>query len=187
MNIIRLSGESCSLQAETPGDSPERPEGTQLAVNVIYTNPAGTSAALEEAVALASDLKRRIRLLAAHVVSIRCPVDVPPVSRSFLERRLLDLAEQGIQGRIETSISLYLCRDPRLALLQAIEPRSLVVVGCSRRWWPWREESLARALRSKAHQVVLVNPRHGGDNVGSLLSRDRHPVFHSVLGLHQGL
>ncbi len=183
MNLVQFSGELPGLESAAP----EHPEGAQLTVNVIYTNPGGTLAALEEAEALASDLNRRIRLLAAHVVPIRFPVDSPPVSRSFLERRLLDLVARGIQGLIETSISLYLCRNARLGLRQALAPRSLVIVGCARRWWPWKEESLARMLRSEGHQVVLVNPRHGGFNVGSLLSRDRHPVLHSLLGLHQGL
>jgi hypothetical protein len=180
MNLTGLCSEFPGLQFATP----EHPEDTQLVINVVYTSPGGTLVALEEAAALASDLKGRIALVAAHAVPIAFPVDSPPVSRSFLEQRLLDLAAKGAQGRAETSVRLYLCRNPRLALRKAFGPRSLVIVGCSQRWWPRKEQGLARMLRLEGHQVILVKSGHGGFNAGSFLSGDRRTVLHSLLGLH---
>jgi len=75
----------------------------------------------------------------------------------YTEQRLLDLAYRGAQGPLETSVQLYLCRDKRQALLRALKPKSLVVIGGKARWWPTKESKLAGVLRSIGHQVVVAN------------------------------
>jgi len=126
-------------------------------VNVIFTDSESTLAALEMAGSLASNLGARINLVAAQVVPLVFPLTRPPVAVDYTEQRLLDLAYRGAQGPLETSVQLYLCRDKRQALLRALKPKSLVVIGGKARWWPTKESKLAGVLRSNGHQVVVAN------------------------------
>src|SRR5205807_6174084 len=80
----------------------------------------------------------------------------PPVSIELTERRLLDLARQGAQGPVVISVQLYLCRDRRLCLLEALKPQSLVVLGGRARWWPTKETKLARMLQFAGHHVIFA-------------------------------
>src|SRR6185436_18478235 len=73
----------------------------QLEVNVIYTNPKATGAALKSAALLARDLGARIELKAVITVPMRLPLDQPPVSVSFLERLLAKLVCQVGQSPCE--------------------------------------------------------------------------------------
>jgi hypothetical protein len=128
----------------------------ELKVNVIFTNPKGTLAALSTAETLAHDLRGRISLLAFRHVPLPFPLARPPVSVAFLEQRLLAIARAGAQGRLRAAIHLYLCRDKRQAIRRALEPQSLVVVGGSGRWWHGEERALAKMLRSEGFRVVFV-------------------------------
>jgi len=58
--------------------------------------------------------------------------------------------------RVETRVSIYLCRDPLETLRSVLKPHSLVVVGSRKRWWPTAEERLAKKLRHFGHQVVVT-------------------------------
>jgi hypothetical protein len=51
---------------------------------------------------------------------------------------------------------MYLCRDSSETLLAVLKPRSLVVIGGRRRWWPTREERLAKKLRGAGHEVIFA-------------------------------
>ena len=130
---------------------------SEIEVNVIFTDSESTLAALEMAGSLASNLGARINLVAAQVVPLVFPLTRPPVAVDYTEQRLLDLAYRGGQGPLETSVQLYLCRDKRQALLRALKPKSLVVIGGKARWWPTKESKLAGVLRSNGHQVVVAN------------------------------
>ena len=59
-------------------------------------------------------------------------------------------------SRVETRVSIYLCRDLLEILQSVLKPHSLVVVGSRKRWWPTREKRLARKLRALGHQVVVT-------------------------------
>jgi len=140
-----------------PGRAAETNPGNELEINVIFTDHRGTLGALKTAGALAHQLRAHINLLVPRVVPYAFPLASPPVSIQFTERRLLDLAHRGAQGPIVISVQLYLCRDPRLCLLEALEPRSLVVVGGRARWWPTKETKLARTLQFAGHHVVFAS------------------------------
>jgi len=56
---------------------------------------------------------------------------------------------------VETSVHIYLCRDRFETLASVLSPRSIVVLGGRKRWWPTREKSLASKLRKAGHEVVF--------------------------------
>ena len=60
------------------------------------------------------------------------------------------------KSAVETIVRIYLCRDRWQALEQALRPRSVVVIGGRKRWWPTRESRLARRLRRAGHEVILA-------------------------------
>jgi len=128
----------------------------QLEVNVIYTNPKATGAALKSAALLARDLGARIELKAVITVPMRLPLDQPPVSVSFLERLLAKLVCQVGQSPCEPAVHLYVCRDRAETLREILKPNSLVVVGGRNRWWPTAESRMVKMLRSEGHRVVFV-------------------------------
>ena len=134
----------------------EADPSTDLEVNVIFTDDEGTLTALKTAGALAHNLRARINLLVFQVVPLAFPLQRPPVSIPFTEQRLLDLASQGAQGPLDTTVHLYLCRDMRQVLLQVLRPKSLVVIGGRKSWWRTKESRLARRLRSEGHEVVFA-------------------------------
>src|ERR1700756_1195428 len=75
-----------SLGGERTGHQPGRFE-----VNVIFTDPQATVAALRTAGSLARDLGANIRVRAAITVPYTLPLEEPPVSVAFTERLLSDL------------------------------------------------------------------------------------------------
>lgn len=137
----------------------ESSPGAKLGVNVVFTSAKATLAALKTARRLATDLQARINVVWLCAVPYSLPLDRPPVSVPFIEQQLLELSNQGVQGPWETNILLILCRDERQALLQALGPRSLVVIGSQSRWWPARKNGLAKVLRSHGHQVIFVRSK----------------------------
>ncbi len=143
-------------RSATQDGAPQAGASAKLEVNVIFTNTQGTLAALKMAGYLACNLGARINLVVAQVVPLPFPLTRPPVSVAFTEQRLLDVACQGAQGPLETAVNLYLCRDRGQALLRALKPRSLVVIGGRARWWPTAESRLATMIRSKGHQVIFA-------------------------------
>ena len=138
-----------------PGHS-EQPSATEadpkLDIAVIFTSVEATLAALKEAGALARSLGARITLLVAQVVPYPLALETPPVSIEFNERHFRLIAGQS---RVETTVRIYLCRDGFEALANVLNPRSIVVIGGRRRWWPTRERKLARQLRRAGHEAVF--------------------------------
>lgn len=70
------------------------------------------------------------------------------------ERRFRVIAEAS---PVDTTVRIYLCREPNEVLKNALRRRSLVVLGAPRRWW-WftAEKRLARELRRSRHEVVFI-------------------------------
>ena len=128
----------------------------RLEVNVIFTDPQATVAALKTARSLARDLGACIRVRAAIPVPYPLPLDEPPVAIRFTERLLLDLVGRLELGTFEPSVHVYVCRNQVEALLQVLRPNSLVVIGGRKHWWPTAGSRMANALRSKGHRVVFV-------------------------------
>jgi hypothetical protein len=117
-----------------------------------YTTHELARAALRHA-GVCSDLDVHVNLVDIQVVPFPCPLDQPPINKEFSEHRLVELLkETGLPGRA----ALLYTRDWLEGFRQMLEPGSLVVLATRRRWWPTREEKLARTLTKAGHQVMLL-------------------------------
>ncbi len=125
----------------------------KLEVSVIFTSVKPTLRALQEAALLATRLAARITLLVPQIVPYPLPLSSPPVLLEFNEKRFFTLVNES---HVETSVRIYLCRDRLQTVTNILRPRSLVVLGARRRWWPNGEARLAKQLRSAGHEVVVV-------------------------------
>jgi hypothetical protein len=136
-----------------PENPPVEETRHRLDVFVVFTSVDLTLQALKQAGALAERLESRITLVVPQVVPFPLPLTSPPVLLEFNERRFSVLASQS---PVETIVCIFLCRDRWEALQLALKPRSLVVIGARKGWWPRPEKRLARQLRRAGHEVVLV-------------------------------
>jgi len=152
--VIAQSSRPLVSQSSAAEQEPKR-----LEVNLIFTEPQTTAAALETVESLARDLGACVRLRAAIVVPFQLALDEPPVSIRFIEARLADLVSRLGRDGFESTAHVYLCRDQIDALLQVLCPNSLVVIGGKNRWWPTTASRIAKMLRSKGHRVFFVDAR----------------------------
>jgi hypothetical protein len=125
----------------------------KLDISVVSTSIESTLTALKVAGNLAGSLGGRITLIVPQIVPYPLPLATPPVAVDFHERRLRVLASGY---RVETRVSIYLCRDPVETLMSVLKPHSVVVVGSRRRWWPTAEKRLAAKLRRAGHEVLVT-------------------------------
>jgi hypothetical protein len=138
---------------------PARPtiheSGNRLNISVVFTSVEATLAALKQAGSLASSLGGQITLVVPQIVPYPLPLTSPPVLVDFNERRLKVIASGC---RVETRVSIYLCRDALETLQSVLKPHSLVVIGSHKTWWPWptAEKRLAAKLRNAGHEVVVT-------------------------------
>ena len=135
---------------------PSRPLGDEadqkLNIAVVFTSVESTLAALKEAGNLANSLGARIKLVVPKVVPYPLPLETPPVLVEFNENRFRVIASES---PVETSVQIYLCRDRFETLTSVLQPGSIVVLGGKKRWWPTKDELLARQLRRAGHEVVF--------------------------------
>ena len=142
-----------SPQTRRP-DSETLPESEHgLEVLVVFTSVDATLSALKKAAELAASLGARITLIVPQIVPYPLPLNSPPVLIDFNERRFQVIASQI---PVETIVRIYLCRDRSDALNMVMKPRSLVVVGARKRFWPTAEARLARKLRRAGHEVIVT-------------------------------
>jgi len=123
---------------------------------VLFTDVRSTLDALRCAAILPRAESAPIRLLVPQVVAYPLPLHEPAVQTSHLAQRLRTVAEQ-VQA--DTKVEILLCRDPWEAIHQALATPHLVVLGSRRRWWPTREERIAKRLRAEGHYVVLTESK----------------------------
>jgi tRNA 2-selenouridine synthase SelU len=90
----------------------------------------------------------------AREVSYAVPLESSPVLVEFQEAHLRKIAE-AYGGDIR--VDVLICRNAEDAFLQYLLPHSLIVVGTRKRWWPTREERLARRLQNSGHAVLLID------------------------------
>ena len=135
---------------------------SRLNVAVIFTSVQSTLAALKKAGALANRLSGRITLVVPQVVPYPLPLTSPPVLVDWNEKRFRVIAGQS---PVETTVQIYLCRDRLETLTAVLSPRSLVVVGGPKRWWPTAEKRLARTLRRAGHEVIFTETEIGRAHV----------------------
>ena len=143
---------------QQPGalDIPAGTDAPPLEVVVIFTNTAGTLAALQMADRLAKRLDARLRLLLPYEVPYTLPLTKPAVPVGFLEGQLHALACKTPMG---ISAHIFLCRDKRRTLRLILKPHSLVVLGGRKRWWPTEEQRLVSLLKKGGHHVVFAEMR----------------------------
>ena len=145
----------CQAHPAAPASVASPPESAKMEVVVIYTGVKQTLAALRAAAGLAQGLSARIRLVVPQPVPFPAQLDQPPVQKDFAERKFRTLAADS---GIDTNVEIRLCRDWQTGALHDLKPGSTVVIGARMRWWPGlRERRLARALRARGHQVLLVD------------------------------
>jgi len=124
----------------------------QLNIAVVFTSVEPTLAALKEAGQLANSLSARITLVVPQVVPFPLPLETPPVLVEFNENRFRVMASES---PVETSVQIFLCRDRFETLTSVLKPGSIVVVGGRKRWWPTKDETLARQLRRAGYEVLF--------------------------------
>jgi hypothetical protein len=127
--------------------------GFRLPVYVIFTSLNQTREALEKASKLAKSVQTGIEILAVQIVPFQLALDKPPVPFEFLVRRLEEMADHFPEP---IRISAYLCRYPMEALKRVLKHDCPVVMGIRKRWWPTRDERLARRLRRAGYNVMLI-------------------------------
>ena len=126
--------------------------GRVLNITVVFTSVKATMTALREAGELANRLNGRITLLVTQVVPYPLPLTSPPVMITWNERRFRLIAEKS---PVETRVAVYLCRDDGQTIVESLSPRSIVVLGGPKHWWPTPESRLVRRLRKAGHEVIF--------------------------------
>jgi hypothetical protein len=143
------------MLAQTPGQASwpvvEETAGG-LDVAVVFTSVEATLAVLKEAGTLANSLGARITLVVPQVVPYPLPLENPPVLVEFNENRFRVIARESA---VETNVQIYLCRDRYETLTSVLKPATIVVLGGRKRWWPTKDELLARRLRRAGYEVVF--------------------------------
>jgi hypothetical protein len=147
--VERLPIPAIGLPALRKSDETNR----KLEIVVLYTSVQATVIALTRAAALAKGLNARLRLLMLNIIPYPLPLESPAVQCDFSERRLLEIASSS---PVETRVDLCMCRQRFETLVALLRPRSLVVIGGHKTWWPTNEEKLARELRRAGHEVILA-------------------------------
>ncbi len=137
-------------------DTIEGHTGKGLEVLVIFTDAAGTLAALQLADGLTQKLEAHIRLLMPYEVPYALPLTQPAVPVEFLEGQIRALARDT---RLEIAAHIYLCRDKGRTLELLLRPHSLIVVGGKKRWRPTSAQKLAQALQKGGHHVIFAELR----------------------------
>jgi len=127
--------------------------GSRMPVFVIFTSIDQTMKALERASQLAKPLKTGIEILGVQTVPYSLSPNDPSVPSAFLVRRLREMAAKYTEG---IRISAYLCRDSLEALKLVLNRNCPVAIGIRKRWWPTRDERLARRLRHAGYNVISV-------------------------------
>ena len=150
--MSRAVDKSLAPATGQPSHTPVDGADQRLNVAVVFTSVDATLAALKEAGALANNLGARITLLVPQVVPYPLPLETPQVLIDFNKKRFRVMAGES---SVETNVHIYLCRDQFEALARRLSPRSLVVLGGRKRWWPTRETNLAGKLRRAGHEVVF--------------------------------
>jgi hypothetical protein len=148
---------AASLENLTSMDSEMESEpiglGLELPVFVIFTSINQTLQALEKACQLAQPRRSGIEIMAVQPVPFALPLDDPSVPFNFLIRRLKDHASQF---PVQIKISGYLCRNLFETLTRVLNRDCPVVMGVKKRWWPTRDERVARKLQRAGYDVSLV-------------------------------
>jgi hypothetical protein len=152
---VNISTAACSRTAVTIRDDglPQISPECELAVFVVFTSVSWTLKALEKAREIARPVGAKIVVVAVHVVPYPLALHEPPVPMEFVIRRFEEKVREFPE---RTYVSAYLCRDLKEAFKRILSRNSPVIIGVKKRWFPGRDERLARKLRRSGHDVILV-------------------------------
>jgi hypothetical protein len=139
--------------ADIPAESDAHPE---LEIFVIFTDHPGTLAALRMADQLTKKLDARLRLLMLYEVPYALPLTRPAVDVRFLEEQLRALASKV---PVAIAAHVYLCRDKCRTVRLILKPRSIMILGGRKRWWPTAAHKLASVLKKDGHHVIFAESR----------------------------
>jgi hypothetical protein len=132
-----------------------------LSVHVLATTPEGTRSALMSARRLSERLGARIVLLVPRPKALSDPLD--PASD---ERNAIVEEYRAIASSVDAPVNVLLCVCQRVeeVVHHMLSRTSLLIVGGQgRRWWPSREQRLARHLTAQGYSVVFAQV--GADHV----------------------
>ncbi|MBZ5575282.1 MAG: hypothetical protein LAP40_01825 [Acidobacteriia bacterium] len=134
---------------------PDRPEDAgSFEVVVPYTSPEITALVVEQAAVLAAGLNVTLKLVAVYVAPYPADLRCPAAMQEHLTARLAELAGRT---HLPSTAHLVVSRDRNEGLRQVLRPASPVLLGSRKRWWPTREERLARDLTRQGHRVSLLH------------------------------
>jgi hypothetical protein len=164
IRIVQLTGEHLAEHfGKVSGAFPQEPssgeQARSLSVNVVYTGPEATIAALRAADSLARDLSATVHIRAMIAVPHQLAIEFAFTSVQFLKQLLSDLVERVGSKHCEYVLHIYVCRSRIETLLRVLRPSSLVVIGGWRRLWPTAESRLSKAAISAGHSVAFVDVR----------------------------
>jgi hypothetical protein len=137
-----------------PGTLEAGGAGAEIEIVVPYTERTLTAAVLQRATVLTAGLTAAIRLVAVHAIPYPQPFHCPAALHAHLVEQLVDLASRCPLA-VEPQVVLARYRDD--GFRHVLKPASIVLVGSRKRFWPTREEKLARALAADGHQVALLH------------------------------
>jgi hypothetical protein len=137
-----------------PGTLDTGSAGAELEIVVPFTERALTEAVLKRASVLTAGLKATIRLVAVHAIPYPQPFHCPTALHAHLVEQLVDLASR-CPVAVDPKVVLARYRDE--GFRHVLKPASIVLIGSRKRFWPTREEKLARALARDGHMVALVH------------------------------
>jgi len=153
VDVAPGSGKPLAPLPAHPEYTREHDSERQLDVSVVFTSLRGTLSALRKAGVLAQELGARITLVVPQIVPYPLPLANPPILLELNEKRFCTIARDS---HVQTTVRIYLCRDRWDTLVKVLRPRSVVVIGGRKRWWPTAEMRLARKLSAAGYDVVFV-------------------------------
>jgi hypothetical protein len=124
-----------------------------LRINVPYTTPALTRAALGAASSLAADLRAEAVLLAVREIPYPLPLDRPNFRPEIVLEQLKALTD-GIPCSVR--IELVLTRNKKDVFQRILGRGAIAVVATRKRWWRTGEERLARFMIRAGCKVSLL-------------------------------
>jgi hypothetical protein len=154
MKAVKSSIEERRLE-QTHGAPAARPRPLRAEVHVIFTTPQATRAALQAADAVMPSSGAGIHLLVPQVVPMGFPMDRPPVSVAFAERRAAGMARECCRNAA-VRVQIVLCGNRDQCIERTLAPNSLVMIGSRKQPWLATERKLARQLRARGHWVIHV-------------------------------
>jgi hypothetical protein len=130
--------------------------GRPLQINVPFTTPDGTIAALRSVLELGTGVGVRVTLWMFYVVPYTLPLDRRAIAPGYVAE-----TTRALTGAVPLDIRVVVhpCRGLIPAACESLPPHSVVFIGGRNHWWPSEAQRLAARLRKNGHQVFFVESR----------------------------